>query len=163
MTSQGQDGGETGNSNAPPPSDFGSWLKARANERDEPVSTTVTYVASKNTADWALGLVTVGTGAAALLGFAFDAYHPMRFLLVYTLGLIAGVAGFLGLYVLGFCSLRFIETRARHTLPMIIAGMLLGIGALGFEARARSLEAQEEANGARVPTREIARARGWIQ
>jgi len=148
---------------SPASSDFGEWLKARATERDEAAVEPVTYVASRNTADWALGLITAGAGVAALVGFAFDAYHPIRFLLIYALGLIAGVAGFLGLYVLGFCTLRFIETRARHTLPLIITGMLLGIGALGFEARARSLEAQEEANGGHVPSREMARARGWIQ
>lgn len=152
---------DTGAGPSGTPLDFGDWLRARSDSPKPPPD----HAASSKphtTVDLVLGLVSGGLALIALVGWFFPPFHPMRVLLLYAFGAGAALAGFLGLYALAFSILKFIETRARFSLPLVLAGMLLGTCGILIDGHERAREQDAARRGQSVPNVERARARGWL-
>jgi hypothetical protein len=142
--------------------DFGEWLRERAGAQPEPAGTATGRPRRHVTIDAVLGVVAGVLALLALVGWLFPPYHPVRFLCLYVLGASAALVGFLGLYALAFSIVKYIETRARLSLPLVIAALVLGLAGIGVDGRERALEQDAVRKGKSVPNVERARARGWI-
>lgn len=152
---------DTGNGPPGTPVDFGEWLRARSDSPQPPLDG-AKKDRQHTTVDLVLGVISGGLALVALIGWFFPPFHPVRVLLLYAFGAGAALAGFLGLYALAFSILKFIEIRAKVSLPLVLAGMLLGTSGILIDGRERALEQDAARRGKSVPNVERARARGWL-
>lgn len=140
---------------------MGEWLKRRAAERGETITTFAPPPNRRGPEYW-FAVVAAVLGGATCLGWALIPYFPLRTALMLGGGMAAVSVSFIGLYVLAFSFMRAIPVSIKVTGPLFLAASLLGGGSAGYELWKQASDSQREANGEEVPDLVRARARGWV-